>query len=148
MKKILIQANNLDTVIDVLMYIYRHPGYSKQDIADFCGFSLRQVDYYTNACRYLGFLDANGQVTANIRAFIEENPADVTDFVYSSIKNDKVIGLVYSRLSTNSYDDQISFTKELVRNEFPGYSEAVYERRASNMLKWCIKILNYENKLQ
>lgn len=59
MKKILIQANNLDRVIDIFMYIYLHQGCSKQDIADYCSFSLRQVDYYVNACKYLDLLNSD-----------------------------------------------------------------------------------------
>ena len=57
MGKILIQANNLDTVIDTFMYIYMHPGCTKQELADYCGFTLRQADYYTNACKYLDLIN-------------------------------------------------------------------------------------------
>ena len=57
MKKILIQANNLDTVVDSFMYIYLHKGCTKRELADYCGFSMRQVDYYTNACKYLGLIN-------------------------------------------------------------------------------------------
>ena len=40
MGKILIQANNLDMVIDTFMYIYMHPECNKQELADYCGFTL------------------------------------------------------------------------------------------------------------
>ena len=63
MKKLLIQANNLDKVVDAFMFIHLHPGCKKQNVADYCGFSLRQVDYYTNACKYLDLIDDKWEAT-------------------------------------------------------------------------------------
>ena len=53
MKKLLIQANNLQTVIDVFTFIYQTPGCSMSQVSQHIGFTLRQANYYTNACLYL-----------------------------------------------------------------------------------------------
>ena len=44
-------------------------------------------------------------------------------------------------------DEDISdFAKDLVMDYYPGFSDAVYERRSDNMVKWCKKIINYNNR--
>lgn len=144
-KKILIQANNLDTVVDVFMYIYMHQGCGKQDIADYCGFSLRQVDYYTSACIYLDLIDGKWNPTELAKDIFENSPAEITDKVYCRIKDDKIIGQVYQMIDNNPDEYPTDFALELVREFFPGYSESVYKRRSDNMIKWCIKVRKYLN---
>jgi hypothetical protein len=34
-----------------------HPECTHQDVADYCGFTLRQVQYYANACKYLDLIN-------------------------------------------------------------------------------------------
>ena len=143
MKKTLIQANNLDTVVDVFMYIYLHPKCKKQDIADYCGFSLRQVDYYTNACKYLDLINNDWTPTELAKDIFENNPAEVTECVYNRIIKDEIIGKVYSQIIDNPDGNSLDYAKELVKEHFPGYSDAVYERRSDNIVKWCKKIINY-----
>ena len=145
MAKLLIQANNLDTVIDVFMYIYLHQGCKKQDIADYCGFSLRQVDYYTNACKYLDLINADWSPTDLAKDIFENNPAEITDRVYKRIIEDEIIGMVYKQIIAAPDEYPSDYAKEVVMDNFPGYSDAVYNRRSDNMIKWCIKICNYLN---
>lgn len=142
MKKILIQANNLDTVIDVFMYIYLHPGCKKQAVADYCGFSLRQVDYYTNACKYLGLINYDWSATDFAKDIFENHKFDITQQVYQRIINDELIGQVYKKMQEIPEDELRTFAKELVITNYPGFSEAVYDRRSNNMIKWCKKIIN------
>lgn len=143
MKKILIQANNLDTVIDVFMYIYLHPGCKKQDIADYCGFSFRQVDYYTNACKYLDLLNDDWSKTSLAIDIFTNHSAEITDKVYERIINDKVFGKMYNYLILNQEEYPTVYAKELAKEHFPGYSDAVYKRRSDIIIKWCIKIISY-----
>ncbi len=145
MAKILIQANNLDTVVDVFMYIYLHQGCKKQDIADYCGFSLRQVDYYTNACRYLDLVKQDRSPSQLAKDIFENSPAEITDRVYLRIIEDEVIGQIYKRIMATPDEYPSKFAKDLVIEHFPGYSDAVYNRRSDNMIKWCIKIRKYFN---
>lgn len=145
MAKILIQANNLDTVVDVFMYIYLHPNCKKQDIANYCGFSLRQVDYYTNACKYLDLINKDWTPTELANDIFKNNPAEITDRIYQRIIDDNLIGEVYSWMLKNPETDYSDRVRELVCENYPGYSEAVYKRRSDNIIKWCIKIFNYMN---
>ena len=145
MKKLLIQANNLDTVIDVFKYVYLHPGCSKQELADYCGFTLRQVDYYTNACKYLGLMNDDWSKTDLAIDIFTNHPAEVTERVYECIINDEVMGKVFSRLYVLPDDNIAEYSLDLVKKYFPGYSETVYERRSDNMVKWCFEIIDYRN---
>ena len=146
MGRILIQANNLDTVIDTFMYIYMHPGCTKQELADYCGFSLRQVDYYTNACKYLDLINNDWSPTDLAKDIFENNPAEVTERVYKRIAEDEMIGQIYQRMIEYPNSNIAEFAKELVMDYYPGFSDAVYDRRSDNMVKWCKKILNYNKK--
>ena len=146
MGKILIQANNLDMVIDVFMYIYQHQGCGKQEIADYCGFTLRQVDYYTNACKYLDLINNDWSPTNLAIDIFENNPAEVTERVYKRITEDEIIGQVYRRMIDYPDSNISDFAKEIVMEYYPGFSDAVYDRRSDNMVKWCKKIINYNNK--
>lgn len=143
MKKLLIQANNLDMVIDTFMYIYRHPGCKKQDIADYCGFTLRQADYYTNACKYLDLIDDNLLGTPLAKDIFTYNPAEVQERVYERIISDDLIGQIFARIYMLPENDCSEYAKAIVKEYFPGYSDAVYERRTDNMIKWCTKIISF-----
>lgn len=143
MRKTLIQANSLDTVVDVFMYIYLHPGCKKQEIADYCGFSLRQVDYYVGACKYLDLLNNDWSPTDMAIKMFEERPAEITECVYERIIDDELMGQIYERMVELPTENHSDFAKELVMDYYPGLSEAVYVRRSDNIVKWCKKIINY-----
>lgn len=143
MSKILIQANNLDVVIDIFMFLYNHKGCNKQDVADYCGFSLRQVDYYTNACKYLELINDDWSFTPLGNEIFQENPAEVKERVFERIVTDEIIGKIFAHVLLFSADDIKVYSKELVKIYFPGYSETVYERRSDNMVKWCKTIIKY-----
>ena len=145
MKKLLIQANNLDMVIDTFMYIYSHPNCNKQELADYCGITLRQVDYYTNACKYLDLIDDDWTMTPLAKDIFAKNPAEVTERVYERIISDELMGQIFARIFMFPHEDHSEFALELVKQYYPGYSEAVYERRSDNIIKWCNKIISYNN---
>lgn len=143
MNKLLPQANNLDTVIDVFMYVYLHPGCNRQEIADYCDFTLRQVQYYTNACEYLGLIDQTWKPTPVGKDIFEHNSSEVTERVYAQIISDPVMGQIFARLYTLPDEDHSNYARQVVMDAFPGYSDAVYERRSDIIIKWCKKIITY-----
>ena len=143
MHKILIQANNLDTVIDIFMYLYLHPNSKKEDLADYFDITLRQVDYYINACRYLGLVDDELHTTPLAKDIFQNYPAEITEMVYTLVISDEVMSKVFSRLLMFPNMDHSEYAKNLVKNYFPGYSETVYTRRSDNIIKWCKKIIDY-----
>ena len=132
-------------VIDVFMYIYYHQGCSKQDIADYCGFTMRQVDYYTNACKYLDLINSDWTPTELAKDIFENSPAEVTERVYKRIIDDDLIGKIYKRMKDSCDEDISEYAKRIVMEYYPGYSEAVYNRRSDNLVKWCRIIMSYNN---
>lgn len=145
MTKLLPQANNLDTVVDAFMYIYLHPTCSKEELSEYCGFTLRQVDYYTNACKYLDLINDDWSPTPLAKDIFTNNPAEVTERVYARIISDDVFSKIYAMEYLLPNENHSEFAKNWVKECFPGYSEAVYERRSNNIIKWCQKIINYVN---
>lgn len=145
MGKILIQANNLDMVIDTFMYIYLHPNCTKQELANYCGFTLRQADYYTNACKYLDLIDNNLRKTPLATDIFTNNPAEITERVYARIISDELIGQIFARIYVFPCENSLPFAIELAKEYFPGYSDTVYKRRADNIVKWCKRIIEKTN---
>ena len=145
MKKLLIQANNLDMVIDAFMYISMHPNCKKQELADYCGFTLRQADYYTNACKYLDLIDDNWKLTPLSKDIFLNNPAEVRERVYERIIADGLMGAVFARMYVLPNENHSEYALELVKEYYPGYSDAVYIRRSDNIIKWCKRIINEIN---
>ena len=123
-----------------------HPGCTKQQLADYCGFSLRQVDYYTNACKYLNLINNDWSPTDLAKDIFENNPAEVTERVYKRITEDEMIGQIYQRMIDCPNSNISEFAKGLIMGYYPGFSDAVYDRRSDNMVKWCKKIINYNKK--
>lgn len=145
MGKILIQANNLDMVIDTFMYIYMHPECSKQELADYCGFTLRQADYYTNACKYLDLINDDWSKTPLAIDIFTNNSAEISERVYARIISDELMGQIFARIYVLPNEDPTSFALELTKEYYPGYSDAVYERRSDNIVKWCRRIIEKMN---
>ena len=145
MGKILIQANNLDMVIDTFMYIYMHPECNKQELADYCGFTLRQADYYTNACKYLDLINDDWSKTSLAIDIFTNNPAEISERVYARIISDELMGQIFARIYVLPNEDPSTFALELTKEYYPGYSDAVYERRSDNIVKWCRRIIEKIN---
>ena len=141
MNKLLPQANKLDTVIKVFVYACNKINCTQNDIATFCGFEPRQAAYYLNACYYLGLINEDGSVS-ELGEEILANPSNVKLRVYELIINDPLIGEIFAHKFLFPSDDNKEFAIEWLKKNFPEYSDAVIERRASTLLNWCDEILN------
>ena len=144
-KKIMIQANSLDKLIDVLLFILTHPGCTMEDVAEYIGFSLRQVDYYTSALRYLGLLDNARKPTPHAQDIYANHKADLNERVYACILSDPVICRIFAQCYLLPDSDVLAYAVNILTEEYPGYSTAVYHRRADNLVKWCRRIISYHN---
>ena len=140
MKKLLPQANNLDTIVKVFIYACNKINCSQNDIAEFCHFEPRQAAYYLNACYYLGILDENGHKN-ELSEDILKDSSRVKLRVYERIINDPIIGEIFTRKLLFPEDDNKAFANEWLRRNYPEYSDAVIERRASTLINWCDEIL-------
>ena len=141
MKKLLPQANNLDTLIKVFIYFGNKKDCTVQEIADFIGFEPRQAQYYLSACIYLDLIDETPKLTEFGKTLFVE-PSLIKYKVYERILGDEVIGKVFAHLIL--FDDDIKeYSCKIIKSFYPDYSEAVIERRASTLINWCKEIMKY-----
>lgn len=144
MRKLLPQANSLDTVIKVFIYYGNKNGCTIQDIANFCGFEPRQAQYYLSACIYLDLIDEELNLT-DFGSSLFNDSSTIRDKIYERIISDEVIGKVFAHAIL--FDEDIKeYSCEIIRNFYPNYSIAVVERRASTLKNWCLEIYNYIKK--
>lgn len=141
MKKLLIQANNLQTVIDVIKFIYQTPGCSMSQVAQHIGFTLRQANYYTNACLYLGLINESMKPTPLAHDIFENSSSCIKERIYECIISDELIGKIFARRLLQPQSDIFSYAETIVKDNYPGYSETVYRRRINNIINWCDTII-------
>jgi hypothetical protein len=141
MKKLLIQANNLQTVLDVFTFIYQTPGCSKTLVAKHIGFTLRQADYYTNACLYLGLIDEKMEPTPLAHDIFENSSSCIRERIYECIITDELIGKIFARKFLQPQCNIFEYAEAIVKKSYPGYSEAVYKRRINTIITWCETII-------
>ena len=145
MKKLLIQANNLQTVLDVFSFIYKTPECSKAQVAKHVGFTLRQASYYTNACLYLGLIDEKMRPTPLAHDIFINNPSNIIERIYECIKTDELVGSIFARRLQQPDSDVFAYAESIVKENYPGYSEAVYKRRIDTIISWCDQIIMRTN---
>ena len=144
-KKILPQANTLDTVIKVFLYAGLKTDCTKEDIADFCQFDIRQSDYYLGACIYLGLFDEHGELTCLGQEILDGDEELLKKRIYELILNDELIGKFFTHMILFPRDDIRAFAAKLTREYFPQYGDAVINRRSSCLVGWCKEIQDYSN---
>ena len=142
MKKILPQANNLNTLIKVFIYYSNKKECSLQDIADFCNFEIRQASYYLNACVFLGLIDEDNKLS-QIGKEIITDVSTIRQSIYIRIITDDLIGKIFSQLLIKPKENIKDFTCKLILENYPDYSMPVIERRASTIINWCQEIIEY-----
>lgn len=141
MKKILPQANNLETVIKVFIYFGNKVGCTIQDIANFCGFDPRQAQYYLSACIYLDLITEDLQLTEYGKSLFGE-PTLIKKKIYEKIISDEVIGKIFAHMLFFEEDIK-KYASFIIKRYYPEYSDAVVERRASTLKNWCMEIKKY-----
>lgn len=146
MKKILPQANDLDKVIDVMIFIHYNPECSYKEIADYIGFTERQAKYYFDACFYLGLVDKDRKPTAVCEDIFNGTQYNITERVYERIIVDELIGQVFARAFVLPDSDLDSFSRELVSCYYPEIASCTtIDRRAHNIVLWCKRIIKNMN---
>ena len=145
MKKLLIQANNLQTVLDVFTFIYKTPGCGKTLVAKHIGFTLRQADYYTNACLYLGLIDEKMEPTPLAHDIFTNNPSNIKERIYECIITDELVGKIFARRLLQPDVISLHMQSLSLKRIIPGYSEAVYKRRIDTIITWCETIIKSIN---
>lgn len=141
-KKLLPQANNLDTVVRVFIYCSVMDEFSLTDIAEFCHFEPRQASYYLNACTYLGLVNKKGEISLKGKYILENYPAPQLG-VYECVISDSLISKIFSHMLFSPDDDVITYAIKEISPLYPEYGDAVLKRRASTLKSWCEHVIHY-----
>ena len=144
MKKLLPQANTLDTVIKTFIQIANMMDCTLDDIAELNDFDKRQAAYYSNACYFLDLIDENLQLTPLGQDIMEE-PRKARVRIYEIIIGNELIGKLFAKTALYSKSRAVREGKELVRQLYPEYGEAVIDRRTRCLIGWCQEIIGYMN---
>lgn len=142
MKKLLPQANTLSTVIRTFKFIGNTKDCTLNDIADFNKFEVRQASYYTNACFFLDLIDEDLKLTP-LGEDIMQEPKRAKARIYEQIIKNELIGQIFAKTALYSKRTAIKDSKELVKECYPDYGEAVVDRRTKCLIGWCEEILDY-----
>ena len=140
MKKLLPQANSLDTVIRVFVYASNKKDCTIGDIAEFCSFEPRQASYYINACYYLGLVDEHG-IPTSLGRDIMNNLDEIWQRIFWLIIKDEIIGEIFDYMLVFPNKDAREYAVQFLSEKYPEYSPAVINRRAGTILNWCEEIL-------
>ncbi len=142
MKKLLPQANTLATVIRTFKLIGNTKNCTLNDIASFNGFDVRQAAYYSKACFFLDLIDENLNLTP-LGIDIMQEPKRAKVRIYEQIIKNELIGQLFAKTALYSKRVAVKEGKEIVKNLYPEYGEAVIDRRTKCLIGWCEEILDY-----
>ena len=142
MKKLLPQANTLNTVVRTFKLISNTMDCTLQDIATFNNFKLRQASYYSNACYFLELIDENLRLTP-LGEDIMKDPRNAKVRIYELIIKHELIGQLFAKTALYPKRKVVRDGKELVRRLYPEYGESVIERRTKCLIGWCEEIIDY-----
>ena len=136
MKKLLPQANNIERVIDVFVYVGTSGSDNLNELASFCNFDRRQASYYLNACFYLNLIDENANLTKLGKDILSDTKT-LRKRIYETIISDELISKVFARYIFEGKKEAKEFAFKLLKEDYSDYSDAVIERRISTILNWC-----------
>ena len=115
-------------------------------------FDMRQVDYYTNAARYLGFIERgrneNNEVcyfltSKGINLFelpIKERQIEFSKSILSHLVFNRVLSLYFNKAEIPTKSEIVQIMRD--SNLFHVESEDTFRRRASTILSWINWILD------
>ena len=131
------QADNLLLVIHLVKKIARAP-LTTSEITEFLGYDKRQADYYANAGRWLGLLDAHKQITQRGTQFTQATP------------HHQKIQLITTLFATPFFYEMAKFlitqhtvpTKDFIfaqmqsHTQLGAYNQTTQRRRANTVYSW------------
>lgn len=143
------QANSMPRIINLMELLYERP-MTRQDITSEYSFDVRQTNYYTDAGRYLGFIEKN-----NNDGFIYFFLSGLGRFVMDLSHKERQMAIISAVLKHRPFNEtlkvylrcgetpdantivQIMKTSNLYRIE----ADSTYFRRSSTILGWINWIL-------
>lgn len=145
MKKLLPQANSIDTIVDTFIFLSTYNEINVKTLSEFCHFDQRQSSYYMNACFYLNLIDEKKKLTELGRKIVSSGEIKLQ--IYLLMLQDSLISKVFAYKLLKPNGNSRQYCKELIKQEYPNYSEAVVVRRTSTVLAWIKQIKDFINKI-
>lgn len=142
MNYLLPQANDLEKVIDVFLYVGNAQNHDLESISKFCKFKPRQADYYLSACYFLDLVDSGGNQTNEAKQAILHG-IQPKRFVYSKIVSHKYLSKIISILLIIK-DDNAAYdcAMQIVAEDGTCHGSTA-KRRADVMFKWCKTVVEF-----
>ena len=113
---------------------------------------MRQVDYYTNAARYLGFIERGRNENNEVCYFltpkgtnlfelaIKERQIEFSKSILSHLVFNRVLSLYFNKAEIPTKSEIVQIMRD--SNLFHVESEDTFRRRASTILSWINWILD------
>ncbi|MGE0551590.1 MAG: hypothetical protein AB7O24_17920 [Kofleriaceae bacterium] len=139
------QAN---TVVQVFEAVDATLKKGRVDIDDVSNISTtRQVDYYKQGARILGFLDASNQPTPLARD-IKNKDSDARMRVAAKAFNDSMVGRAWRLWAGKEHlaDVSVESAVEFLRARAVGISGTTIPRRASTLRKWQVELMPFYSR--
>ena len=96
----------------------------------------RQVSYYLSACMYLGLIDKNRSFTEQGIKIRSLSSYRQTVEIIRILLSDSIFGTVYITEKTLGVKLDKNDVIEIIKIEYPSYSEEIYNRRYQTVRKW------------
>lgn len=133
------QADSFDRLINLCELLAQDQFLTKDDITDNYGFDKRQTDYYTNACKYLGFIRNSNQgfVLTEIATHIFKQHIQLRrKFFIEQLMRKRVFRQSFIQYLKNAEIPERNQIIKIMKNNGCLMSESTYNRRASTVIAW------------
>lgn len=145
MKKLLPQANSINTIVDTFIFLSTYHDINVKTLSEFCHFDPRQSSYYINACFYLGLIDEKKKLTELGKNIVLSGEIKLQ--IYLLILQDQLISKVFTFSLLKPNDDVRKYCEKIIKQNYPEYSDAVIVRRSSTILAWIKQIKDFIEKI-
>lgn len=131
------QANDFEKVIRIIEVPDESIVYDDNELGEYLGgLTDRQARYYIAAAKYLGVLSKDKHFTLLGQKIRAKNPSMQKIELARLLLGDPVFGKVYISEKVFKITLEKADVAELIEEIMPGYSEAIYLRRAQKAIGW------------
>lgn len=146
------QADKFSRVINICELLNQHGFLTREEITYKYDFNIRQTNYYTDACRYLGLIKKEVDDKREVRYYLTEKGRSIFKlslkrrniFFAKAILEKKVFFNSFNEYLTNLELPSKEKIVKIMRNSGLQdiHSEATFRRRASTILSWLNWVLD------
>lgn len=152
------QADSFERIINLCEILRNKTSITKEHLLSYYDFKqsdtfdMRQVDYYTNAARYLGFIERGRNENNEVCYYLTSKGTDIFELplkerqiefsksILSHLVFNRVVSLYFGKAEIPTKSEIVQLMKE--SNLYHVQSEDTFRRRASTILSWVNWILD------